>query len=92
MERDYSKFRIGNKVEIDWIDSYSTSNQWILEEDIKSLKVKPDNITSIGFILDNNIDYITIVQNWKLTSTQYSGLTTIPKGCIKNITLLIPEN
>ena len=89
MKKDFKEFQVGDKVEISWIDSCSYNTQWTLSEDMNKSDTEPTIISSVGIILYNETDYITITQNWGFNPVQYSGLTTIPKGCIKDVFLLI---
>ncbi|MBR1936626.1 MAG: hypothetical protein IJ842_02920 [Bacilli bacterium] len=89
MEKDFKEFQVGDKVEISWIDSCSCKIQWTLSEDMNKSDIEPTIISSVGIVLYNETDYITITQNWGFNPPQYSGLTTIPKGCIKDVLLLV---
>ena len=89
MEKDFKEFQVGDKVEISWIDSCSFNPQWTLQEDMDKSNIEPIIVSSVGIVLCNDADYITITQNWGFNPPQYSGLTAIPKGCIKDINLLI---
>lgn len=81
-------YKIGDKVEITWIDSRLNTNKWYLKEDIKLSEIEPTNVTSLGFIVESNADFITIAQSYGINPSHYSGLITIPKGCIKKCNVL----
>lgn len=66
---------------IDWKDSVKNSD-WTLMEDVDE---KPVNCISIGFLLKETDDYVTIAQNYGLEPEQVCNLITIPKCSIKNI-------
>ena len=68
-------------VVIDWVDSVRASD-WVLMEDVDE---KPVNCTSVGFLLKETDDYITIAQNYGLEPEQICNLITIPKCSIRNI-------
>lgn len=68
-------------VVIDWVDSVRASD-WVLMEDVNE---KPVNCTSIGFLLKETDDYVTIAQNYGLEPEQICNLITIPKFSIRNI-------
>jgi hypothetical protein len=74
-------------VYIEWIDSFSLSgSSWKDEADIQGLKEGILIIREIGFVVDDNENYITLVGgydqegcNWEPT---YHRDVKIPKGCI----------
>ena len=66
---------------IDWVDSIR-SFDWTLIEDVDENSLE---CVSVGFILKETDDYITIAQNYGLEPEQVCNLITIPKCSIKNI-------
>ena len=68
-------------VVIDWVDSVRAFD-WTLMEDVDE---KPVNCTSVGFLLKETDDYVTIAQNYGLEPEQVCNLITIPKCSIRNI-------
>jgi hypothetical protein len=66
---------------IDWVDSIR-SFDWTLIEDIDE---KLLDCVSVGFLLKETDDCITIAQNYGLEPEQVCNLITIPKCSIKNI-------
>jgi hypothetical protein len=68
---------------IEWVDSKGMGT-WELLEDIKSMP--PCVCYSVGFIIEDTKEYKTIALG--LSETQVLYRTTIPQGCIKNVTKL----
>ena len=66
------------KVEIEWIDSKS-GGDW---EYLNEIQFSPARIITIGFVLDENDESITVAHS--ITKNQCCGRITIPKVCIKN--------
>ena len=71
-------------VKISWIDSCASNSHWNLVEDFDG-DIEPIKIVSIGFLLQENDDIVTIAQNFGTNPEQVCNLMTIPKGCIKEI-------
>ena len=69
-------------VAIEWLDSKGVVNEWEYYDDIKPLK--PIVCISVGFLLENNKKYKTIVQS--IGDGQILGRLTIPNCSIKKIT------
>ena len=71
-------------IKITWVDSHGIISEWEHKEGIEPLE--PCLITSVGYLLEDNEEYKTIVQSeskkWLL------GRMTIPKNCIKQTTKL----
>ena len=72
---------MNKKVEITWVDSKGVTSSWEFKEDIEHLE--PCTITSIGYLLEDNKEYKTIVQS--MSAEQLLGRLTIPAGCIKKV-------
>ncbi len=68
-------------VEITWVDSIGVTSEWELKKEIEPLK--PVVINSIGYLMDDNKDFKTIVQSD--SKKQVVGRMTIPTECIKKI-------
>ena len=71
-------------IKITWVDSHGIISEWEHKDDIKPLK--PCLITSVGYLLDDNKEYKTIVQSE--SKKQLLGRMTIPQECIKQTTKL----
>ena len=72
---------MGKKIVLtEWVDSKGLTN-W---EDLDGLEAMPPCIChSVGFLLDDNKDYKTIVLT--LSEEQVRGRLTIPSRCINSI-------
>lgn len=68
-------------VVIDWVDSIRAFD-WTLMEDLDE---KLLDCISVGFLLNETEEYVTIAQNYGLKPKQVCNLITIPKCSIKNI-------
>lgn len=69
------------KVEIEWIDSKGITPDWEFLDKIAPLE--PCVVKSIGYLLDDNKDYKTLVQS--VSAEQVLGRLTIPAGSIKKM-------
>jgi len=65
-------------VKIKWIDSKAGPNRWEYRDGLKPLK--PVRCTSVGFVIDETLTTITLVQT--KSKTQVCGRITIPTACI----------
>ena len=73
--------RLMKVVVIDWVDSVRAFDWTLLEEvDEKSL-----DCISVGFLLKETDNYVTIAQNYGIKPEQVCNIITIPKCSIKNI-------
>ena len=68
-------------VVIDWVDSVRAFD-WTLMEDVDE---KSLDCVSVGFLLNETEEHVTIAQNYGLKPKQVCNLITIPKCSIKNI-------
>lgn len=66
---------------IDWVDSIRDFD-WTPIEDVDENSL---DCVSVGFMLKETDDYVTIAQNYGLEPEQVCNLITIPKCSIKNI-------
>jgi len=66
---------------IEWLDSKGITNQWEYLDETEPLL--PDNCLSVGYLIDDNAEYKTIVQC--IGKTQVIGRTTIPCFSIRSI-------
>ena len=66
---------------IEWLDSKGIVNEWEYTDEIKPLK--PVNCISVGFLIDDNKEYKTIVQS--IGDSQILGRMTIPSCSITKI-------
>ena len=74
-------------VKIEWIDSCASNTSWTFISELEG-DIEPIRIISFGVLIQENDDCITIAQNYGLNPTQCCSLMTIPKGCIKNKTII----
>lgn len=65
---------------IDWVDSVRASD-WTYIEDVDE---KIMNCVSVGFLLKETDDSVTIAQNYGLKPEQVCNLMTIPKCSIRS--------
>ena len=73
-------------VKVTWIDSCNSNMNWLLMEDIKNWSdIEPIKISTYGILVQEDDDYIVIAQNYGKDPEQCSNLTSIPKGCIKEL-------
>ena len=70
-------------VKVEWIDSCTSNQNWILLSD----KLDEDviRITTYGFLIQETEEFVTIAQNYGTNPEQICNLTLIPKGCIKSM-------
>lgn len=68
-------------VVIDWVDSVRAFD-WTLIEDVDD---KSLDCISVGFLLNETKEHVTIAQNYGSVPKQVCNLITIPKCSIKNI-------
>jgi len=76
-------------VKVLWVDSCNSNMNWTAAEDIK---VEPMYINSFGVVVKDTDDFLTIAQNYGNGPEQYSNITTIPKGCIKEVFVIHEDN
>ena len=74
---------------VHWKDS-ATYREWYNYEDIESEILDDKNIKSIGYVIENNDDWIVLAQN--VDDTSCSGITKIPKDSVFNIEWELNEN
>lgn len=67
---------------IKWLDSKAAPHEWEYRDDLGTLE--PVTCTTLGFIVKETKDYITIAHT--ISDNQVLGRITIPRGCIKNKT------
>lgn len=74
---------VANKeiVIIEWVDSVRASD-WTYVEDVDE---KPMDCISVGFLLKETEDSVTIAQNYGLKPEQVCNLMTIPKRSIRSV-------
>ena len=78
---------MGKLIKITWFDSKGITSEWEFKDEIKPLK--PAEITSVGFLCDDNDKFKTIVQS--KCKEQVLGRLSIPCGCIVKIEELNTE-
>ena len=72
------------KVEIHWLDSHGITSDWEFIDELKSFM--PVEVVSIGFLLEDEKDYKTIVQSY--SESQVLGRMAIPATSILQIITL----
>lgn len=68
-------------IEIKWIDSNAAEAVWENADDLESLK--PVQCHSVGYLVEDNKDYKTLVHS--MSHNQVLGRITIPIGSIISI-------
>jgi len=76
-------------VKVLWIDSCNSNMNWTVAEDIE---VEPIYINSFGVVVKDTDEFLAIAQNYGNDPEQYSNITTIPKGCIKEVFVIHKDN
>lgn len=76
-------------VKVLWIDSCNSNMNWTVAEDIE---VEPMCIDSFGVVVKDTDEFLAIAQNYGDNPEQYSNITTIPKGCIKEVFVIHEDN
>ena len=76
-------------VKVLWIDSCNSNMNWTVAEDIE---VEPMYIDSFGVVVKDTDEFLTIAQNYGNDPEQYSNITTMPKGCIKEVFVIHEDN
>lgn len=74
-------------IKINWVDSVRASD-WALLEDIDD---KPLDCVSVGFLIKETDEQITIAQNYGIKPEQVCNLMTIPRCSIRDIKELKEE-
>ena len=74
-------------VKIEWIDSCSSNQNWMLKEELDG-EIEAIRIVTYGVVIQTTDNAITIAQNYGFNPEQFCNLMTIPKGCIIKKTLL----
>lgn len=73
-------------VKVTWIDSCNSNMDWLLVADIKNWEdIEPIRIYTYGAMVQEDENYVVVAQNYGRDPEQCSNLTSIPKGCIKEI-------
>lgn len=77
-------------VEVEWIDAASTDINWTLIPDVEASTY---TMLSVGYILKNTNDTISLVQNIQKEEENrvISHVINIPKCCILKTVMLDPE-
>lgn len=76
-------------LEIIWIDSCASNQNWLLKEDIDNWKdIEPITIHTYGIKVQEDENYIVIAQNYGFDPEQCCNLMSIPKGCIKETIII----
>ena len=67
---------------IEWDDSVSTAgNAWVSRKRVEEMKI--DRCTTIGFIVKETNDLVTVVNSFDIQGDNVSGDMTIPKSAIR---------
>lgn len=72
-------------VKVIWHDSKGVTSDWEFKDEIKPLR--PVRVESVGFLWDDNGDYLTLLQSD--SEEQLLGRLTIPKGCVCDVEVLV---
>lgn len=71
-------------VMVKWLDIIGEDhNPWSTIEEIKALKPAP--ITTIGKVVEDNDEFLTVVSSWDESSDTFGNINCIPKGVIREI-------
>ena len=76
-------------VKVLWVDSCNSNMNWTVAEDIE---IEPMYIDSFGVVVKDTDEFLAIAQNYGDNPEQYSNITTIPKGCIKEVFVIHEDN
>ena len=76
-------------VKVLWVDSCNSNLNWTVAEDVE---VEPMYIDSFGVVVKDTDEFLAIAQNHGDDPEQYSNITTIPKGCIKEVFVIHEDN
>jgi hypothetical protein len=71
-------------VEVIWNDSKGVTSGWEPKDELEQLK--PVHINSVGYLLEDREDYVTILQSD--SADEVVGRMTIPKGCIRDMNVI----
>lgn len=71
-----------NVEHITWIDSASGLSTWSLLEDIDKADLEPTDISTVGFVIKETVEYIVVALNFGNNPPQYSNTITIPISAI----------
>ena len=74
-------------LKVRWIDSCASNMNWTLMNELDG-DIEPIKIISFGVLIQETEDCITIAQNYGENPEQCCSLITIPKGCIKERTII----
>ena len=78
---------------VEWVDALDQENGWISKE--TALKATAMTVISVGFILNETADILTIIGDKDKNpneDSEISRVTTIPKACIKKTSALCVES
>lgn len=76
-ECEEPKFKL---IEIEWIDSCSGPETWSFIDEMTPFL--PVEVRTVGFVIDDNDEAITVAHSLTKSKKQVSGLMTIPKVSI----------
>lgn len=79
------KVQMFDTIRITWLDSFTPTQNWHNEDDIKDFGKDTMLMTSIGFYLHSTAKILTISHTKHEESEQAMGLLNIPIGCITKI-------
>ena len=87
------KCKRGDIVEVHWRDShdYRDNKVWYQEEEVEQLNKTDLILQTVGYLYDHDKNFIRLFQSCDtgdLYEQQYSGITSIPVGCIIKIRVL----
>ena len=76
-------------IKVLWVDSCNSNMNWTFAEDIE---IELMYIDSFGVVVKDTDEFLAIAQNYGNNPEQYSHITTIPKGCIKEVFVMHEDN
>jgi hypothetical protein len=74
---------------VEWLDAFTGDAGW---KHLKKLrKQAPVLVRSVGYVVTDDPDYVTIAASHVPSDDDCDGDVTIPRGMIKSITDLVPK-
>jgi len=80
--------RLGDVVEIDWIDSCEFTG-WISQEEAYEASRSGDSVCrSVGYVFDSNKRYLTLASHIGVDNGSLTGMMRIPRTVITEVKIL----
>ena len=76
-------------VKITWLDITSQTDPWIDIDD--AMEMKPAIMISVGWIVKDNIDFVTLASTVDTEEELVGDVNCIPRSTIMSIEVLHPE-